>query len=67
MNAKACGWIGAAGLAAAPFVITSKFGLILAIVSLLVLCGQTIPLRLHNLTALQLFGVAGYAYSLLTM
>jgi hypothetical protein len=59
--------MGAAGLAAAPFIITSPVGLVLAIASLLVLCGQTIPLRLHNLTALQLLGAAGYAYSLLTM
>lgn len=61
------GWVGAAGLSVAPFFITTKPGLILAMISLGFLCVQTIAGKIHNLTLLQLCGIVGYAYAYLTL
>ena len=60
---QAFGWVGAMGLSIAPFFITTHAGLILAVISLVFLCVQTIDKKLHNLTLVQLCGIVGYSFA----
>lgn len=65
--ARVCGWFGAAGLSAAPFFITTRAGLALAIFSLMCLSVQSVHKALLNLTILNMLGVLGYTYAFLHM
>jgi len=53
-------WIGAAALCAAPFIIETTEGQILAIFGLVLLTRQAIANRLWNLVLLNSVGVIGY-------
>ena len=56
----ALNWIGAAALAAAPFIIEYQAGQMLAIVGLALLTRQAIANRLWNLVMLNSIGIIGY-------
>ena len=58
--AVALNWIGAAALAAAPFIIEYQAGQMLAIVGLALLTRQAIANRLWNLVMLNTIGIIGY-------
>ncbi len=57
------GWMGAACMAAAPFVIDTPEGKLLAITGLALLMLQAIESRLWNLVALNSLGIMGYFYA----
>ena len=57
-------WLGAAALAAAPFLINLIIGKLLAIIGLILLTVQAVKLQAYNLVMLNLIGVIGYLYSL---
>tara|TARA_B100000029_G_scaffold318730_1_gene311228 strand:- start:78 stop:281 length:204 start_codon:yes stop_codon:yes gene_type:complete len=57
------GWMGAACMAAAPFVIDTPEGKLLAITGLALLMLQAIESRLWNLVALNSLGIIGYLYA----
>ena len=59
------GWTGAAALAAAPFMIDSPEGKLLAITGLAMLTVQAVKIRAWNLVLLNISGIAGYTFSLL--
>jgi hypothetical protein len=58
------GWIGAAGLMAAPFIIDSVFGKLLAVFSLGCLVIQAFRLKAYNLVAANSVSIVGYLYVL---
>ena len=59
-----CGWIGAAALSAAPFIIDRPYGRVLAIIGLSLLTVQALDHSLYNLVALNTIGSIGYFWSL---
>ena len=58
------GWIGAAALGVAPFIINTTEGKILAIIGLALLLLQATYNRCYNLVLLNITGIAGYIYAL---
>ncbi len=64
MVANVAGWIGAALLCVAPFIIDSDLGKWLAISGLAILCLQARATRCYNLILLNLTGIGGYLYAL---
>lgn len=54
-------WIGTALVGAAPFLIDSPEGKIMAIVGLALLCLQAYEKRCYNLVILNAIGIIGYA------
>ncbi len=64
MISSLTGWIGAAALAAAPFIIDSDEGKILAIAGLALLCFQAWQTKCYNLIFLNITGIIGYSYAL---
>jgi hypothetical protein len=59
-------WTGAALLCAAPFIIDTIAGKILAIAGLSFLLPQTIQKKVYNLTVLNLVGIFGYLWEIFT-
>lgn len=58
------GWIGAAAMVAAPPLIDSSLGKTLAIFGLALLTTQAVSIKQYNLVALNVLGIAGYAFAL---
>jgi len=58
------GWIGAAGLSAAPFFLPHPGAFVVIIFSFVLLTFQVARARLFNLVFLNIMGVLGYSYSL---
>ena len=58
------GWMGAACMACAPFVIDTPEGKLLAITGLALLMLQAIDSKLWNLVLLNSFGIVGYFYAI---
>lgn len=56
-----CSWIGTALLCAAPFLIDTPAGKIMAIVGLALLCLQAYDKKCYNLLILNTIGIIGYA------
>lgn len=61
---KACGYVGAALMGAAPFFIDSTGGKLCAILGLALLTIQAYNLRAINLIALNICGIIGYSYAI---
>lgn len=59
-------WIGSAALCCAPFIIDSLAGKLIAIFGLLGITPQTIQKRAFNLTLLNVVGITGYLFEILT-
>ena len=59
------GWIGAAGIMAAPFVIETTGGQLLAAGSLFLLTIQLITVRAWNIVLANTVGIIGYLWSIL--
>jgi len=59
------GWIGAAALAAAPFLIDTPAGKTLAIVGLCLLSIQAIRAKMWNMVAANAVSITGFMYALL--
>ena len=57
-------WLGAACMMAAPFLINSILGKLLAIVGLSLLTLQAIHTKCYNLVLLNVVGIIGYIYAL---
>lgn len=57
----AVSWIGTALLGAAPFLIDTDAGKIMAITGLALLCLQAYDKKCYNLIILNLIGIIGYA------
>ena len=57
-------WIGAACMMAAPFIIDTDAGKLLAIAGLSLLTLQAIATRCYNLVLLNIVGIGGYIYAL---
>jgi hypothetical protein len=64
MVANVTGWIGAALLCAAPFIIDSDLGKVLAMLGLALLCLQAYTKSCYNLIFLNITGIIGYSYAL---
>ena len=64
MLANICGNLGAALLIAAPFLIDTTPGKLLAISGLALLTVQAIDRKMWNLVALNFAGIIGYCYAL---
>lgn len=62
----ACNWLGAIALVIAPFFIDTIPGKILASSGLFLLCFQAYRLKAWNLILLNVFGILGYVWSILT-
>tara|TARA_Y100000401_G_scaffold31206_1_gene22793 strand:+ start:354 stop:584 length:231 start_codon:yes stop_codon:yes gene_type:complete len=54
-------WIGTALVGAAPFLIDTAGGKVMAIVGLAMLCLQAIEKKCYNLVILNIIGIIGYA------
>lgn len=61
MIASALAWIGTALMGAAPFLIDTVEGKIMAILGLALLCLQAYEKKCYNLIILNLIGIIGYA------
>jgi hypothetical protein len=61
MLINASAWIGTALMGAAPFLIDSATGKIMAILGLALLCLQAYDKKCYNLIILNLIGIFGYA------
>lgn len=61
MIASALAWIGTAFMGAAPFLIDTPEGKIMAIVGLMLLCLQAYQKKCYNLIVLNIIGIIGYA------
>lgn len=61
---RLAGWIGAAAMVAAPPMIDTAQGKVLAIVGLLLLTLQAAKLRAYNLILLNIGGILGYTYAI---
>ena len=57
-------WVGAALMCAAPFIIDTDAGKLMAIVGLSLLTLQAIATRCYNLVLLNIMGIGGYFYAL---
>jgi hypothetical protein len=57
-------WLGAFCMMAAPFMIDTTAGKLLAITGLALLTLQSIKTRCYNLTLLNITGILGYVYSI---
>jgi hypothetical protein len=64
--AKVGNWIGAAGITAAPFLIDSDAGKMLAILALVCLTRQALELKAFNLAVANLTGILGYLFSIVS-
>ena len=64
MIANVTGWMGAALLCVAPFIIDTDLGKWLAISGLALLCLQAIDKQCYNLVMLNIIGIGGYIYAL---
>ena len=58
------GWMGAALLCAAPFIIDRPLGKYLAIAGLFILTIQSFDAELYNLVLLNIIGIVGYSWNL---
>jgi len=61
MIANVLAWIGTALMGAAPFLIDTPTGKVMAILGLLLLCLQAYEKKCYNLIILNLIGIFGYA------
>ena len=61
MLINACSWMGTALLGAAPFLIDTPAGKIMAIAGLALLCLQAYDKKCYNLLILNTIGIIGYA------
>lgn len=61
MIASALAWIGTALMGAAPFLIDTVEGKLMAILGLALLCLQAYDKKCYNLIILNLIGIIGYA------
>lgn len=61
MLVNASAWIGTALMGAAPFLIDTPAGKIMAIAGLALLCLQAYDKKCYNLIILNLIGIFGYA------
>lgn len=59
-----CAWVGAACMVAAPFIIDTDAGKLLAIAGLALLTVQAVATKSHNLIMLNVLGIGGYLYAL---
>ena len=57
-------WVGAVCMMAAPFIIDTDAGKLLAIAGLSLLTLQAIATRCYNLVLLNIVGIGGYIYAL---
>jgi len=57
-------WVGAALMCAAPFIIDTDAGKLMAIVGLSLLTLQAIATRCYNLVLLNIIGIGGYLYAI---
>lgn len=57
-------WLGAVCMMAAPFIIDTDAGKLLAIAGLSLLTLQAIATRCYNLVLLNIVGIGGYIYAL---
>ena len=57
-------WVGAVCMMAAPFIIDTDAGKLLAIAGLALLTLQAIATRCYNLVLLNIVGIGGYIYAL---
>lgn len=57
-------WVGAALMCAAPFIIDTDAGKLMAIAGLSLLTLQAIATRCYNLVLLNITGIGGYIYAL---
>jgi len=57
-------WVGAVCMMAAPFIIDTDAGKLLAIAGLSLLTLQAIATRCYNLVLLNIVGIGGYFYAL---
>lgn len=61
MIASALAWVGTALMGAAPFLIDTVEGKLMAIAGLALLCLQAYDKKCYNLIILNLIGIIGYA------
>jgi len=59
-----CAWVGAACMVAAPFIIDTNAGKLLAIAGLALLTVQAVATKSYNLIMLNVLGIGGYLYAL---
>ena len=59
-----CAWVGAACMVAAPFIIDTDAGKLLAITGLALLTVQAVATKSYNLIMLNVLGIGGYFYAL---
>ena len=59
-----CAWVGAACMVAAPFIIDTDEGKLLAIAGLALLTVQAVATKSYNLIMLNVLGIGGYLYAL---
>lgn len=59
-----CAWVGAACMVAAPFIIDTDAGKVLAIAGLALLTVQAVATKSYNLIMLNVLGIGGYLYAL---
>jgi len=59
-----CAWVGAACMVAAPFIIDTDAGKLLAITGLALLTVQAVATKSYNLIMLNVLGIGGYLYAL---
>ena len=59
-----CAWVGAACMVAAPFIIDTDAGKMLAIAGLALLTVQAVATKSYNLIMLNVLGIGGYLYAL---
>ncbi|MCP4950422.1 MAG: hypothetical protein GY922_01040 [Proteobacteria bacterium] len=59
-----CAWVGAACMVAAPFIIDTDAGKLLAIAGLALLTVQAVATKSYNLIMLNVLGIGGYLYAL---
>lgn len=57
-------WVGAVCMMAAPFIIDTDAGKLLAIAGLALLTLQAVATRCYNLVLLNIVGIGGYIYAL---
>ena len=59
-----CAWVGAACMVAAPFIIDTDAGKLLAIAGLALLTVQAVATKSYKLIMLNVLGIGGYLYAL---
>ena len=60
----AIAWAGSATMVVASFLMATQWGPMLAVAGLLMLTGQSVNNRAHNLTALNICSILGFLFSI---